>query len=127
MAPFAAFYLFLADLRAADTVLSVRLLSSLHCRAQHEPALVRRKIVARVHGAAVVPNDQVAGPPHVPVIEFRLLGMIEERLKECIALRLWQVLDPYGHQPIDIDRLASGLVMGSEHRMRRLAECLDAP
>src|SRR5436305_12014898 len=46
--------------------------------------------------------------------------MIEQRLEQRVAFAFRHVLDSHGHQPIDVDRLASGLLMCPEHRVYRL-------
>src|ERR1700733_688421 len=76
-------------------------------------------------GAAVVPDDEVADPPNMTINEFRLFGMIEHRVEQFVALRCRHVDDLYGHQAIDVDRLAAGLVMGAEYRMDGLSEGFD--
>ena len=71
-------------------------------------------------------TQQVADLPDVAVDEFRLLGVVEQRLEQRVALLLRHAFDLPGHQPVDIDRLAAGFLVRAEHRMRRLAGGADA-
>src|SRR5258708_38414955 len=72
---------------------SVRLHRALDRGAQHQPALGRGKIGARVRRAAVVPQEQVADPPDMLVGELRFLGLVEDRLEQRRALCLRHVED----------------------------------
>src|SRR6266700_477692 len=105
---------------------SIRPHRALDRGAQHQPALGRGEIGARVRRAAVVPEQQVAHAPDMLVDEFPLLGMIEDLVEQRRALLLWHVEDADRHQPIDVDRLLAGVLVGAEHRMRAFAENLGA-
>src|SRR5262245_40982900 len=110
----------------AYTTVSIRPHGPLYRGAQHQAALVGWKIVARMRRATVVPQQEIADLPDMAVDELRLLGVIEQRFQQRVALLLWQAFDLAGHQPVDIDRLAAGLLMGAEHRMGRLRGGPDA-
>src|SRR5262249_43187247 len=58
---------------------SVRPHRAFYGRAQHQPPLGRGKVRARVRGAAVVPEEQIAEPPDVLVDKLALLGVVEHR------------------------------------------------
>ncbi len=60
------------------------------------------------------------------VDEFPLLGMIEDLVEQRRALLLWHVEDADRHQPIDVDRLLAGVLVGAEHRMHAFSENLGA-
>src|SRR6266446_7617509 len=66
---------------------------SLHRGAQHQAALGRGEVGARMRGAAIVPQEQVAQSPDVLVDEFALLGMIEDGTEEGLAFFLRHVDD----------------------------------
>src|SRR5262249_40747510 len=104
---------------------SIRLLRALDGGTEHQPALVGGKIVARMRRAAVVPYDQIADPPLVAVDELRLLRGVEQRTEQRVALLGRKAVDSYGHQPVDVDRLAPGLVVRAKDRVVGLGEGLD--
>src|SRR6266436_3684743 len=60
---------------------SIRPHRALHGRAPHQPALVGRKIVARMGRAAIVPNQKITDAPYVAIDEFLPLGMVEHRVE----------------------------------------------
>ncbi len=76
--------------------------------------------------AAVVPEEQVADAPDVLVDEIPLLGVVEHGVEQRAALFLRHVDDAGRHQPVDVDRLAAGVLIGAEHRVDALAERLGA-
>ena len=58
--------------------------------------------------------------------EFRLFTMIEEKVQERVTFLFGHALNFYRHQPVHIYRLAVGLVMGANDRMRGLARRVHA-
>ena len=67
--------------------------------------------------AAIVPHQDVAGPPHMLVDEARLLLMIEQRLQDRVAFRAGQAFDLARHQAVDVERLAARRRMRAHRRM----------
>src|SRR5260221_5095090 len=104
---------------------SIRTNRSFHRRAPHQPALVRRKIIACMGRAAIVPHQEIVDAPSVAIDEFSSLGMVEHGLEQFVALGLRHVDDLHAHEPINVDRLTAGLVVGAKHRMHRLGESLN--
>ena len=51
--------------------------------------------------------------------------MVENRVEELVAILFRHVDDVHGHQPVDIDRLAAGILVRAKQRMDRLAESLS--
>src|SRR5258706_607716 len=106
--------------------LSVRPLAASDRRSPHQPTLRRRKIRARMRRAAVVPEEQAADAPDVLVAKFLLLGMVEHGVEQRAALFLRHVDEADRHQPVDVDRLAAGVLLGGEYRGGALAEPFGA-
>ena len=107
---------------------SIRRNVALDRRAQHQAALIARKIRARVGRAAVVPKQHVADAPFVRIDERGLLRMIEHPGEKRAGLPIRHAFDADGHQPVDVGRLAAGLVMRAEEgmlglRRRRACPC----
>src|SRR5712691_4281338 len=105
---------------------SVRPLGTLDRRSPHQPTLRRREILARMGRAAVVPEEEVADAPNVLVDKLPLLGVVEHGVEQRVALFLRHVDDADRHQPVDVDRLAVGVLIGAEHRVDALAEGFGA-
>src|SRR3989440_6002831 len=95
-------------------------------RSPHQPTLRRREIRARMRRAAVVPEEKVADAPDVLVDKLLPLGVVEYGLEQRSALFPRHVDDADGHQPVDVDRLAVGVLVGAEYRVDALAERLGA-
>src|SRR5215831_2845759 len=93
---------------------------------QQQATLIRREVGARVAGATVVPDHQIALAPDVGIDEFRLLTVIEEKVQERVTFRFGHALNFNRHQPVHVYRLAVGLVVGANDRMRGLARRVDA-
>ena len=62
---------------------------------------------AAVHGAAVVPDDEIVHPPAVGVDELPLRGVGEELLDQRAAVGFGHAKDPPGVRR-QIERLAAG-------------------
>src|SRR6266704_932464 len=107
-------------------VRSVRPPGTLDRRSPHQPTLRRREIRARMGRAAVVPEEKVADAPDVLVDKLLLLGVVEHGLEQRVALFLRHVDNADGHQPVDVDGLAVGVLIGAEHRVDALAERFGA-
>ena len=60
------------------------------------------------------------------VDEFAFLGVIVNRIEKPIAFVLRHVEDFHRHQPVDVNGLSAGVLMGAEHRMHLLGERLRA-
>src|SRR4051794_32711122 len=101
---------------------SIRPHCALDGRAPHQPTLRGWKIGARVRGAAVVPEQKIADPPDVFVDEFFFLGMVEHGVEERLGLFLRHALDTHGHQPVDIDSLAAGVLVSAKYWMDAFTE-----
>src|SRR5207237_2769330 len=76
--------------------------------APQQPPLAGGEIRARMQRAAVVPHQDVAGPPRMLVDEAWVLLMIEQRLQDRVTLQTRQAFNLARHQAIDIERLAPG-------------------
>src|SRR5205807_9686245 len=88
-----------------DTKSCATLLHRLLAEDGHAPQqapLAGGKICARVQCATVVPHQDVAGAPDMLVDELRLLLVVEELLKDCVAFLPRQTFDLARHQAIDI-------------------------
>src|SRR6476620_2036431 len=72
--------------------------------------------------AAVVPQQEIAHAPDVRVDEFGLLGMVEHGVEQRFALLRRHVDDADRHQPVHVDRLLAGVLLGAKYRMRALTE-----
>src|SRR6266571_2949029 len=115
-----------ASLSSSVRARSVRPPGTLDRRSPHQPTLRRRKIRARMGRAAVIPEQEVADAPDVLVDKFLLFGVVEHGLEQRAALFLRHVDDADRHQPVDVDRLAVGVLIGAEHRVDALAERFGA-
>src|SRR6516162_4736588 len=93
---------------------------------QQQATLIRREVSARVAGATVVPDHQIALAPDMGIHEFRLFTVVEQKVQECVAFLFGHSLNFYRHQPVHIYRLAVGLVVGANDRMRGLARRVHA-
>src|SRR5712692_6574219 len=105
---------------------SVRPPAALDRRSPHQPALRRGEIRARVGRAAVVPEEELADAPNVLIDKLLPLGVVEHGLEQRGALFLRHVDDADRHQPVDVDRLAVGVLIGAENRVDALAERFGA-
>src|SRR4051794_17546144 len=72
--------------------------------------------------AAVIPKQQIAHAPDMLVDEFALLGVVEHGVEQRFALLRRHVEDADRHQPVHVDRLLAGVLLGAKHRMRALTE-----
>src|ERR1700757_4665195 len=93
---------------------------------QQQATLIRREVSARVAGATIVPHHQIALAPDMGIDEFRLFTVIEEKIQQCVTFLFGHSLNFYRHQPVHIYRLAVGLVVGANDRMRGLARRVHA-
>jgi hypothetical protein len=75
-----------------------------------------------VRRAAIVPQQQIAHAPDVPVDKIVFLGVLEHVVEQRLALGLRQVDDADGHEPVDVDGLAPGVLVGAKHRVHALGE-----
>src|SRR5262245_23800542 len=88
---------------------------------RHAPvdAVLFGRVVARraVIRAAVVPDDDVALAPAVPILGARLDHVAGQLLDERVALRLVEPLDPEDLAGIEVERLLTRLRMRPDDRM----------
>src|SRR6266516_7800135 len=115
-----------ASLSSSVRARSIRPPGPLDCRSPHQPTLRRREIRARMGRAAVVPQEEVADAPDMLVDKFLLLGVVEHGVEQRAALFPRHVDDADSHQPVDVDRLAVGVLVSAEHRVDALAARLGA-
>src|SRR3546814_6415365 len=78
-----------------------------------------------MHGAAVVPEDEVARTPLVGIDDVGTGRILAELLQECRALLRRQSLDADREAGAHIERLAAGHGMGTADRMRHLRDFLE--
>src|SRR3954452_21817363 len=74
-----------------------------NCHAPQQAPLTGGKIRACVQRAAIVPHQDVAGPPDMLVDELRLLLVIEQLLQDRLAFLARQAFDLARHQTVDIE------------------------
>jgi tripartite-type tricarboxylate transporter receptor subunit TctC len=85
--------------------------------AAEQAALRRVEIGAGMDGRAVVPDQQVAGPPLVGIDEFGAFDQVEKALQQRIRIFFGQSLDGEGHQAAEEQRLAPGLGYDADGRV----------
>jgi hypothetical protein len=95
-------------------------------RAKEKPPLGGGEIGARMRGAAIVPKKQVPLLPDMGVNEIRIFHVIEKDVEKLFALRVVHAVNTLGHQAVNINGFAPGLVIGAEDGMRAFSEGLGA-
>src|SRR5438309_131529 len=103
----------IASLSSSVRARSIRPRGTLDRRSPHQPRLRRREIRSRMGRAAVVPQEEVANAPDMFVDKFLPLGVVEHGVEQRAALFLRHVDDADRHQPVDVDRLAVGVLLGA--------------
>ncbi len=91
---------------------------SAHCCPVHQPALRQLVILDRpVLHRAIVPHQEVPGPPLMTVDESRLDDVIGERGNQGLGFRRLDALDPGAIVAHDIEAFAPGMGMRPDDRM----------
>ena len=83
----------------------------------HAAAAVAGEAVAAMHGAAVVPDDQIADLPPLGPGELVARGMRPELVQQRLALLQRQRRDVGAEAAAEEQRLAPGLGMGAHDRV----------
>jgi len=83
----------------------------------HAPVSLHRVVNDEpVQQTAVVPHDEIAHAPAVPINELRLCRMLEEATEQGRALHLLHAKDA-GRMIAEIERLAAGLGVRPHQRV----------
>src|SRR5688572_10354712 len=69
---------------------------------------------------AVVPHDDVARAPLVPVGEFVSRAMREELVQQSTGFGVGHAFDPDRETLVDVDALAAGIWVGANDRMHHV-------
>src|SRR6266545_4955766 len=93
--------------------------------AAKQATLLLRKVGAGVDRAAVVPHQEIAELPDVLEDEFASLADVVELFQDRIALLGAHALDARRHQPVDEQRLATGVGMRDENRVQVVRDPAD--
>src|SRR3546814_13211873 len=78
-----------------------------------------------MHGAAVVPEHDIAQVPSVTIDEFMPGRMFEQETQDSVSLRLAQADDAARESRIDVKRLAARAGMGADDRKIGRASCRE--
>ena len=84
----------------------------------HDPQL--REVIIRigaVHGAPVIPNDEVGVAPQMAILKLRLEGEIVEGVEQCVAILVAPAEDAFDPVRIDVEQLATGDRMRADQGM----------
>src|ERR1700675_1962710 len=90
-----------------------------------QTAFIFGKVGACMDGAAVVPHHEIAQLPDVLEDKFAAFADLVELVQYRGALRGVEALDARRHQPVDEQRLAAGIRMSDEHRVKMVRYAAD--
>src|SRR5262249_60376634 len=79
-------------------------------------------LLPTVPATAITPEQHVPPTPDMLVDELAFLRMVEHGVEQRLAFRWRHVDDADGHQAVDVDRLAAGVLVGAKHRMGAFGE-----
>src|SRR5204862_3056330 len=96
---------------------SGRSLLALDLGAVHDAAAVRVECIAPMHGAAVVPHDEVTDAPHMLPCELRAIHKLPQLVEEGFRLRNIEPNQIGVAAPSQIEHAPTGRGMGANKRM----------
>src|SRR5579872_550022 len=103
--------------RRVTAALRYRSCLTLHLRPVHDPAALRIKRVPPVHGAAVVPQHEVADAPHVVPRELVTRGKLPDFIEQSFRLRQPEPFEVCVPPPSKVQALPSRFGMCTHDRV----------